>query len=201
MQLVERIRQKMTPWTGRFVSYAGRLQLLRSLILSIVNFWINAYRLPNGCVKELEQVFLAFLWTGLDLNAKKAKLAWRDICKHKAEGGLGIWSMKEANQVSCLKLIWSILSSQPSLWVNWMRINHLYKDSFWIIKGTTNKESCMWKKMLKYRDLAKSFIRVELRDGKKNPSRSTTGRSEEDCIIWMDLGVLLSWESKKRQPL
>lgn len=53
MPLVEGIRLKMSSWITRFLSYAERLQLLYSVITSLVNFWIAAYRLPNGCVKRL----------------------------------------------------------------------------------------------------------------------------------------------------
>lgn len=79
-------------------------------------------------MKEIEKVCSTFLWSDPELNAKKAKLDWRDICKPQDEGGLAIRSIKEANQVSCLKLIWRIVSSQPSLWVKWMQYTH--KGSF-----------------------------------------------------------------------
>lgn len=71
--LVERIRSQMCSWTVRFLSYAERLQLLNSVVGSIINFWITAYRLPSGCLKELEKLCSAFLWSGPDLNPKKAK--------------------------------------------------------------------------------------------------------------------------------
>lgn len=88
MPLVKRIRLRLRSWTGRYLSYAARLQLLRLVIGSIVNVWINTYRLPNGCVKELEKMCSWFLWSGPDLKATKAKLACEDVCKPKVEGGL-----------------------------------------------------------------------------------------------------------------
>jgi len=56
-----------------------------------------------------------------ELNSKKAKVSWRDVCVPKEEGGLGLRSLEEANKVSCLKLIWRLLSSN-SLWVQWLRL-------------------------------------------------------------------------------
>lgn len=44
--LVERRKSKMGAWTGCYLSFAGRFQLLTLVILSIVNFWIALYRLP-----------------------------------------------------------------------------------------------------------------------------------------------------------
>lgn len=36
--LVEKIRNMINTWTSRFLSYAGRLQLINSVLMSIVNF-------------------------------------------------------------------------------------------------------------------------------------------------------------------
>lgn len=81
----------------------------------INNFLISTFRLLSGCIKELESICTDFLLSGPALNTRKAKVAWSDICKPKQEGGLEIRHLKEANKVSCLNLIWRIVSSQPSL--------------------------------------------------------------------------------------
>lgn len=51
----------------RFLSYAGRLQLINSVITSLVNFWMAAFRLPSSCIQEIERICSAFLWSGVDL--------------------------------------------------------------------------------------------------------------------------------------
>ena len=61
MPLLEKIRSRICSWTSRFLSYAGRLQLIRSVLMSIVNFWGAAFRLPGQCTKEIEQLCSAFL--------------------------------------------------------------------------------------------------------------------------------------------
>lgn len=80
-----------------------------------------AFRLPSGCIKEIECLCSVFLWSGPMLNGKKAKIAWTDISKLKIEGGLGIRPLKEINLVCCLKLIWKKnYIYADSLWVNWV---------------------------------------------------------------------------------
>lgn len=49
-----------------------------------------------------------------------AKVAWKDVCQLKSEGGLGIRALKEVNKVYGLKLIWR-MSTGKSLWVNGLR--------------------------------------------------------------------------------
>lgn len=56
MPLVERIRSQISNWTSRHLSYAGRLQLISSVLMSIVNFWASVFRLPSKCLKEIEQI-------------------------------------------------------------------------------------------------------------------------------------------------
>jgi len=64
-----------------------------------------------------------------------------------------------------LKLIWRILSARSSLWVDWVK-KHLIRDgSFWAVKDNTTSGSWMWRKMLKYREQAKMFHKVEVKNG------------------------------------
>src|SRR5690606_559433 len=84
----------------------GRLQLLKSVLVSIVNFWALVFRLPSKCIKEVEQMCASFLWSGPELKSSGAKVAWSEICKPFNEGGLGVRSLKEVNMVYGLKLIW-----------------------------------------------------------------------------------------------
>lgn len=73
LPLIEKIRKRISSWTGRFLSYAGRLQLIKSVIMSLTNFWMAAFRLPSSCIKEIERLCSAFLWSGPDLNGKKQR--------------------------------------------------------------------------------------------------------------------------------
>ncbi|KAG7593814.1 Reverse transcriptase zinc-binding domain [Arabidopsis thaliana x Arabidopsis arenosa] len=163
--LLEKIRAKISSWTAGALSYAGRLTLINSVIVSLSNFWISAYRLPAGCIKEIDKLCAAFLWSGPDLNPKKAKIAWTEICKPKQEGGLGIKSLAEANTVSCLKLIWRIVPVQSSLWVTWIWKNLIRKGSFWSVKDNSHAGSWMWKKLLKYREVAREMHKVDVNNG------------------------------------
>lgn len=62
--LVEKNRSQISTWTNRFLSYAGRLLLIKSVIISLVNFWTSVYLLPSKCIKDIESICGAFLWTG-----------------------------------------------------------------------------------------------------------------------------------------
>lgn len=147
MPLVEKVEKRMKLWTGRFLSHGGRLQLISSVITSLANFWLSAFRLPSSCLKEIEALCSAFLWSGPELKTSKAKVSWKDVSLPKHEGGLGIRPLKEVNNVLCLKLIWRLSSNRSSLWVSWIHCYLIRKGSFWSIKNNSVAGSWMWKKL------------------------------------------------------
>lgn len=155
----------MSSWTGRFLSHAGRLQLIKLVITSLANFWLAAFRLQSSCLKEIESLCSAFLWSGPDLKTTKAKVCWKDICLPKSEGGLGIRSLKEVNVVHSLKLIWRLFSAKSSFSVRWIHCYLIRKGSFWSIRSTSSTGSWVWRKLLKLRDMANRFIQMEVRNG------------------------------------
>ncbi|KAL1216661.1 putative ribonuclease H protein [Cardamine amara subsp. amara] len=107
----------------------------------------------------------SFLWSGPDMNPNKAKITWEEVCKPKQEGGLGLRSLREANDVSCLKLIWRIFSHGSSLWVKWIKTYLIKHDSFWSLRETTSLGSWMWKKLIKYRQIAKPLCKIAVGNG------------------------------------
>jgi len=149
-RLIEKIRDKIGKWTTRHLSFAGQLQLISSVIQNLTNFWMSAFWLPTACIKEINSLCSAFLWSGPKLSTKKAKVVWSEVCTPKCEGGLGLRSLIETNKVSCLKLIRRITSS----------------TSFSSLKENSTLGSWMWKKLLKYRELAAGFIQTEVQNGR-----------------------------------
>ena len=165
----------------------------------------------------MDKLCSAFLWSGPSLNPNKAKVSWSEVCNPKHEGGLGLRSIEEANKVCILKLIWRIMSSEGSLWVDWVKRYLIRRGSFWAVKDTSTGGSWIWKKILKYREKAKHFYRVEVRNGKRTSfwydSWSSLGRlnellSERGCV---DLGIpkastvsdvmIQTRRKKHRQPI
>lgn len=164
--LIAKITTKFRMWASRSLSFSGRLVLLSSVIAGLVSFWISAFVLPKGCIRQIESLCTRFLWSGNIDTPKMAKVAWSTVCLPKDEGGLGLRSFLVWNHVLCLRFIWLLFSESDSLWVAWHRKYHLQNKSFWVITESQN-DSWMWKRLLKLRPVAKSFCKAELGDGRK----------------------------------
>lgn len=170
--LIQKVRKKLHSWQNKHLSYAGRLQLLSSVIQNIIAYWCAAFILPNKCIKDLEKLCRKFLWSGSADLPKQSKVSWRKVCLPKEEGGLGLKDLRTWNKIYGLKLIWNLFSKSGSLWVAWCRNHKLKRKCFWRL-SSNSPGSAMWKQLLKLRNTAKQFLSCKVGDGK-------------NCSFWFD---------------
>jgi hypothetical protein len=163
--LVAKIVVRIESWLVKNLTFAGRLQLITSVLCSFQVFWSRVFILPKKVVKLLEQKLNRFLWCGEDTKAK-AKVAWDKVCVPKKEGGLGIKKLDFWNQASMLYHVWVLFARSGSLWVAWVEDNLLKGRSFWQVPTPQNC-SWSWRKLLKLRNIAKQFISFKVGDGRK----------------------------------
>ena len=79
--LVEKFTAKLHCWSAKLLSYAGRLQLIKSVLFGMQSYWAQIFILPNKVVKMLESVCRTYLWTGQGAISKKSLVAWDIICQ------------------------------------------------------------------------------------------------------------------------
>lgn len=163
--LLEKVKSRFRAWAVKSLSFAGRAQLIASVIYGTVNFWISTFMLPKGCLRRIESLCSSFLWSGNIENHNKAKVAWSTVCLPKLEGGLGLRRFSDWNSTLCLRLIWLLFSKSGSLWVAWQQHHHkLSMASFWTIQPKSS-DSWLWRSLLKLRHLARQFIKCKLGNG------------------------------------
>ena len=163
-QLIDKVKARVNTWTAKHLSFAGRLQLIQSVIYSMINFWFAIFPLPKECLDELEQICNAFHWTGAPNSARRAKVSWDAVCSPKDCGGLGLCRLLGLNQVYGLKLIWLLFAGSDSLWVAWIKSHILAGRIFWT-SDFSNVGSWIWKRLMKLRHLAKPRILCHVNSG------------------------------------
>lgn len=62
--LLASLTSSFKAWAVKYLSFAGRVQLIASVISMKVNFWISTFLLPQGCLKKIESLCSRFLWSG-----------------------------------------------------------------------------------------------------------------------------------------
>ena len=181
------------------------------MLWSISSFWLSAFRVPKACIREIDKICSAFLWSGCDLNPRKSKIAWEDICRPKTEGGLGLRSLQDINKVTCLKLLWRLLTNRTSLWVQWIQTNLLKNESIWSLKEDDKRGSWMWRKILKFRGIARQLCKVDVNNGAATSfwfdNWSPMGclmdvigpRGQIDMGIGKNETILTAWTKRRRR--
>ncbi|GJU43506.1 hypothetical protein Tco_1200772 [Tanacetum coccineum] len=95
--LVEQARNRIRDWKNKSLSFAGRLQLCKSVISSMQVYWASVLAIPFGIIDDIQQLIRGFLWCNGEYRRGKSKVAWDDICLPKHEGGLGIRCLRVFN--------------------------------------------------------------------------------------------------------
>ncbi|XP_035839381.1 uncharacterized protein LOC118486758 [Helianthus annuus] len=179
--LVEKLEKRIMHWKNKLLSFAGRLQLIISVLSSMHIYWSSVFLLPVRVVKELEARMRNFLWSqDVSFNRGKAKVSWKVVCTPKYEGGLGIRRIGDMNKALMASHIWSIVMKRDSLWVKWVHSYRLKGKNFWVCKATSNST---WsrRKIIQLRHVIRKYVWSDVGNG-----RDTSAWFD----FWSDLGPL-----------
>ncbi|XP_062089172.1 uncharacterized protein LOC133795731 [Humulus lupulus] len=129
--IIKKINQRLHSWASRHLSFAGRMQLIHSVLFGLRNYWMSIFVLPHSVTKEVEKMCRGFLW-GVNGNRSKIHIAsWDKVCLPKSYGGLGFKNGIKWNQANLAKFIWAITEKSDLLWVKWINSIYLKDVSFW----------------------------------------------------------------------
>ncbi|GKD44979.1 RNA-directed DNA polymerase, eukaryota, reverse transcriptase zinc-binding domain protein, partial [Tanacetum coccineum] len=164
-QLVDKVTQKLNDRKNTSLSYAGRAQLIASVLGSMQVYWGSVFLLPKAVVIDIEKLFKRFLWNSGESCKGKAKVAWKDVFKPKDQGGMGFKSLEVWNKTLLVKHLWNVASKKESLWVKWINVVKLKMRSVWDV-AADSKDSWVWKNLLSLRDWVGKHMRYKVGNGK-----------------------------------
>lgn len=113
--LLERIAKLVKAWTSLTLSYAGKLELLKSVVQGVSCYWFSIFPIPAMVIDFIESICRTFLW-----GSKVARVSWRQVCLPKEEGGLGLRDLRTWNKELLAKNLWNIHTRKDALWVKWV---------------------------------------------------------------------------------
>ena len=110
----------MLNWKNKCLSYAGRLQLVASVLESIHVYWATVFLLPQAVIDDINSLLKGFLWNQSEKANGRARVAWEKLCKPKTQGGLGLKNLSVWNRAMIVKHLWHVAVDKDSLWVKWV---------------------------------------------------------------------------------
>lgn len=108
---------RVISWTTKFLSNAGRLQLIKSVLTDVQSFWAQIFPLPKTGLHKIKTICRRFLWTWEVDTKKKAMVAWEKVCLPKSAGGLNVTDMLIWNKAVLIKHLWNICKKKERLWI------------------------------------------------------------------------------------
>ncbi|GJY20303.1 RNA-directed DNA polymerase, eukaryota, reverse transcriptase zinc-binding domain protein [Tanacetum coccineum] len=127
-------------WRKKDLSFAGRLQLISSVLSSL-----------NDSGGQ---------------RGYKFSVAWKDVYMKKCEGGLGLKSLQVWNEALMAKHLWDVIINKGSIWVKWVKSMWLKGHSIWSVK-IRKHTSWGWKQILMLRDRIRNFVYFKIGNGRK----------------------------------
>jgi hypothetical protein len=101
--LVNKIISRIGNWSSKSLSYAGRLQLIKSVLFGVQTYWSQVFALPQKVLKLIQTACRVFLWTSKSGISKRALIAWEHICLPKSVGEWNVINLKCWNQAALSK--------------------------------------------------------------------------------------------------
>ncbi|XP_019230433.1 PREDICTED: uncharacterized protein LOC109211357 [Nicotiana attenuata] len=100
--LIDKMLNRIQCWTAKFLSYAGRATLIKSVLGTIQNFWAQVFILPKKIIQFIE-----------------------------VAGGLKFTNIELWNKAALCKLLWNICKKKEKLWVQWVHAYYIKDNNIW----------------------------------------------------------------------
>ncbi|XP_074288913.1 uncharacterized protein LOC141614057 [Silene latifolia] len=91
--IIIKIQQAMAHWSNCFLSYAGKLQLINSIVFGLENFWCSTVLLPRTVISHINKLCKDFFW-GIPMGYRR----------------MGLWSRWVQNYILKHEDLWHISS-------------------------------------------------------------------------------------------
>ncbi|KAK5775823.1 hypothetical protein PVK06_043768 [Gossypium arboreum] len=142
--LVEKARSQLPSWDAKRLSFAGRVILAQSILLTILSYLMQSTLVPKEIYESIEELARQFIWGVADGKRKMALVGWDSICQPKLHGGLKFRRLGDQNKAFMLKLGYSLITKTEALWVQ------ILKPKYNLVESMTesimrNRCSYIWK--------------------------------------------------------
>ncbi|GJS11030.1 hypothetical protein Tco_0367826 [Tanacetum coccineum] len=102
-------------WCGKLpMKYLGVHLLekrlgIKDFLASMHIYWAFVYLLSYGAIREIKKLLKRFLRNAGDSAQGKARVSWKNVCKDKENGGLGLRYLKEWNETLLVRQLWKVI--------------------------------------------------------------------------------------------
>ncbi|XP_062080841.1 uncharacterized protein LOC133785636 [Humulus lupulus] len=164
--IIKKIHLRLHSWASCHLSFAGRAQLIYSILLGIRSYWMSIFLLPQSVTLEIDRLCRNFLWGSKGNRSKLHFIAWDHVCLSKSLGGIGFKEGLKWNKVVLAKYVWALSSKQDLIWVKWVNKIYLKGMNFWEYNLMADV-SWYWRKLVHLRSFLTRCTLEDVASGRK----------------------------------
>ena len=125
LPIIERCRKFLTGWRAKILSKGDRLILLSAVLDSLLVYFMSVFTIPKSVLKTLDSIRRDFFWAAEETcTGAQCLVAWKNVCKPKKNGGLGLKNLHQQNNCLLMKFAVKALLPEKTPWLDWIALQH-----------------------------------------------------------------------------
>ncbi|CAJ2642053.1 unnamed protein product [Trifolium pratense] len=148
--MMDRLKNRLSGWKSRFLSFSGRLVLIKSVLTSLPVYALSFFKAPSGIISSIESLLIKFFWGGCEDFRKTAWVNWKTICLRREYGGLGVRQLREFNLALLGKWCWRMLVDREGLWFRVLAARYGVEGGR--LRDGGRRGSLWWREIVSIRD-------------------------------------------------
>ncbi|KAF5477145.1 hypothetical protein F2P56_003817 [Juglans regia] len=152
--ILDRMRDKISNWKTKFLSFAGKEILLKAVIQALPTYCMGVFKLPKSLLHEINRIMHQFWWGHMHNEKKVHWVSWGQMGKAKGASGLGFRDFESFNLALLAKQGWRIIQVPDSLAAKVLKMKYFPTSDFLQAKMGV-RPSFMWRSLCAARELIK----------------------------------------------
>ncbi|KAJ4778130.1 RNA-directed DNA polymerase (reverse transcriptase)-related family protein [Rhynchospora pubera] len=161
--LIAKLTEALGGWKMTMLSQAGRLILIKSVLMSIPVYQMSTQTLNRRVVSKINALIRNFFWG--KTNTKYLSLcSWKKITQPFYMGGLGLRDIRDFNRALTCKLAWKLQTAPDKPWCKVLKAKYFPRRNFWHA-NFYSPASITWKTICKIKADFTKHVNWSIGDG------------------------------------
>jgi len=181
--ILNKFRAKLTMLKANKPNNAGRLVNINSVLASIPIYYMSTVLFSKTFISKITTIIRNFWWAGVQEDNATSPFhfrSWKDICRPKREGGLGVRDLLTVNRSLILHAAWNIATGKNPFLTAILKAKYFPNASFWTARDTQIK-SAFWSSIMQVKNILIDNCIVQIHKG------DSSIWSTPWCSVWKEI--------------